>query len=99
VAIDVSLMELPNSVRSGNSTATASASACRGSTKTSKSRACWRLDVPVPRQTGSTTSKRSPLQHALVVRAAIEGGAATLYSEDLQHGQVFEMLGVENPMR
>ena len=36
---------------------------------------------------------------ALVVRAAIEGGASTLYSEDLQHGQVFETLRIENPMR
>ena len=36
---------------------------------------------------------------ALVIRAAIEGGAAALYSEDLQHGQVFETLTVENPFR
>jgi predicted nucleic acid-binding protein len=36
---------------------------------------------------------------ALVVRAAIEGGAGTLYSEDLQHGQVFETLTVQNPLR
>ena len=36
---------------------------------------------------------------ALIVRSAIEGGASTLYSEDLQHGQAFETLMVENPMR
>jgi predicted nucleic acid-binding protein len=36
---------------------------------------------------------------ALIVRSALEGGASTLYSEDLQHGQVFEALTVENPLR
>lgn len=36
---------------------------------------------------------------ALILRAAIEGGASRLYSEDLQHGQVFETLTVENPLR
>lgn len=36
---------------------------------------------------------------ALIVRAAIEGAASRLYSEDLQHGQVFETLTVENPLR
>jgi predicted nucleic acid-binding protein len=36
---------------------------------------------------------------ALVVRAAIEGGASTLYSEDLQHGQTFGTVTIENPLR
>jgi predicted nucleic acid-binding protein len=36
---------------------------------------------------------------ALIVRSAIEGGASKLYSEDLQHAQVFGTLTVENPMR
>jgi len=36
---------------------------------------------------------------ALIIRSALEGGASVLYSEDLQHGQVFETLTVENPLR
>jgi predicted nucleic acid-binding protein len=34
---------------------------------------------------------------ALIVAAAIEGGCNVLYSEDLQHGQRFGELKVENP--
>jgi len=34
---------------------------------------------------------------SLIVAAAIEGGCGTLYSEDLQHGQRFGELKVENP--
>ena len=33
----------------------------------------------------------------LIIQAAIEGHAITLYSEDLQHGQTFEGLQVINP--
>jgi predicted nucleic acid-binding protein len=33
----------------------------------------------------------------LIVQAALRGGATVLYSEDLQHGQVFETLTVQNP--
>lgn len=36
---------------------------------------------------------------ALIIRSALEGGASRLYSEDLQHGQMFETLTVENPLR
>lgn len=36
---------------------------------------------------------------SVVVAAAIEGGAHVLYSEDLQHGQKFGTLRVENPFR
>jgi predicted nucleic acid-binding protein len=36
---------------------------------------------------------------ALVVAAAIEGGAQLLYSEDFQHGQEFGNLQIENPFR
>jgi len=36
---------------------------------------------------------------SLVVAAAIEGGAERLYSEDFQHGQQFERVRVENPIR
>ena len=36
---------------------------------------------------------------ALVVQAAIEGHASTLYTEDLQHGQTFDGLKVVNPFK
>jgi predicted nucleic acid-binding protein len=37
---------------------------------------------------------------ALIVAAAVEAGCATLYSEDLQHGQVFGgRLTIRNPFR
>lgn len=34
---------------------------------------------------------------ALVVQAAIEGHASTLYSEDMQHGQMLDTVRVVNP--
>jgi predicted nucleic acid-binding protein len=34
---------------------------------------------------------------ALIVQAAIEGHASTLYSEDMQHGQMLDSLQVVNP--
>lgn len=34
---------------------------------------------------------------ALIVRAAIQAGCRRLFTEDLQHGQAFEGLRVENP--
>ena len=34
---------------------------------------------------------------ALIVQAAIEGHASTLYSEDMQHGQTLDSLRVVNP--
>jgi predicted nucleic acid-binding protein len=34
---------------------------------------------------------------ALIVQAAIEGGASTLYSEDMQHGRMLDGLRVVNP--
>lgn len=34
---------------------------------------------------------------ALIVQAAIEGHASTLYSEDMQHGQMLDTLRVVNP--
>ena len=36
---------------------------------------------------------------ALILEAAINGGASVLYSEDLQHGQVVEGLTIENPFQ
>jgi predicted nucleic acid-binding protein len=34
---------------------------------------------------------------ALIVRAAINGGCSRLWSEDLQHGRVFDGVRIENP--
>jgi predicted nucleic acid-binding protein len=42
---------------------------------------------------------RLPWYDSLIVAAAIEGECRILYSEDLQHGQRFEDLRVENPFR
>jgi predicted nucleic acid-binding protein len=36
---------------------------------------------------------------ALIIRSALEGGASKPYSEELEHGQMFETLTVENPLR
>ncbi len=36
---------------------------------------------------------------ALIVAAAMDAGCNVLYSEDLQHGQRFEGLTIENPFR
>lgn len=36
---------------------------------------------------------------ALVVQAAIEGGATRLCSEDMQHGQQFDGVTIQNPLR
>jgi len=38
-----------------------------------------------------------PWYDSLVVAAAIEGKCSLIYTEDLQHGQRFENLRVENP--
>ena len=35
----------------------------------------------------------------LIVQAALAGGASVLYSEDMQDGQVFDGLRVENPFK
>ena len=39
------------------------------------------------------------LYDALVIVSAIEGGARTLLTEDLQHGQLIEGLEIRNPFR
>jgi len=36
---------------------------------------------------------------ALIIQSALQGGASTLYSEDMQHGQTFGALTIENPLR
>jgi len=35
----------------------------------------------------------------LIVAAAVLAGCETLYSEDLQHGQVIDGITIENPFR
>jgi len=44
-----------------------------------------------------TARHRLSWYDSLIVAAAIEGGCGVLYSEDLQHGQRFGELKVENP--
>lgn len=59
-----------------------------------------RVDVPlILSATALSRQHQLSFWDALIIRSAIEGGASTLYTEDLQHGQVFETLTVENPMR
>ena len=41
--------------------------------------------------------QRLPIWDATVVEAALRGGAQTLYTEDLTHGQRFDTLTVVNP--
>jgi predicted nucleic acid-binding protein len=57
-----------------------------------------RLSVRCGRTSEAAASAQA-FWDALIVRSAIEGGASKLYSEDLQHAQVFGTLTVENPMR
>jgi predicted nucleic acid-binding protein len=40
-----------------------------------------------------------PVYDALIVAAALEAGCQILFSEDLQHGQRFGALSVQNPFR
>lgn len=59
-----------------------------------------RVDVPlILSATQLSRQHQLSFWDALIIRSAIEGGASTLYTEDLQHGRVFETLTVENPMR
>lgn len=36
---------------------------------------------------------------SLIIAAALEAGCSTLYSEDMQHGQVIERLTIQDPFR
>jgi predicted nucleic acid-binding protein len=57
-----------------------------------------RIDVPLILAAIQLSRDRQlSFWDALIVQAAIHGGATKLYSEDLQAGQVFETLTVENP--
>ena len=48
-----------------------------------------------------TTMRRYRLSFwdSLIVQAALHGGATTLYTEDLQHGQTIETVSIENPFQ
>lgn len=57
-----------------------------------------RVDPPmILSAIGRSQSASLSFWDALVVTAALEGGATTLLSEDLQHGQQFDGLTVVNP--
>jgi predicted nucleic acid-binding protein len=45
------------------------------------------------------SSSRLSWYDSLIVTGALQGGCQVLYSEDLQHGQRFGDLVVENPFR
>src|SRR6476619_4056401 len=59
-----------------------------------------RVDIPlILSAIQLSRSKRLSFWDGLIVQSALEGGASILYSEDMQDGQVFETLRIENPMR
>jgi predicted nucleic acid-binding protein len=61
----------------------------------------WRVEVP----TAETVLRASEIQErnqlsfwdAMILATAVQGGAETLLSEDMNHGQVIEGIRVENP--
>jgi predicted nucleic acid-binding protein len=59
-----------------------------------------RVDIPLILSAIPLSQQRQmSFWDALIIRAAIEGGASVLYSEDLQHGQLFDTLTVQNPLQ
>ena len=59
-----------------------------------------RVDIPLILSAIRLSQQRQiSFWDALIVRAALEGGASILYSEDLQHGQSFDTLTVQNPLQ
>ena len=44
-------------------------------------------------------SLQFPFWDALIIEAAISGGASILYTEDLQHGQIIDNLKILNPFQ
>jgi predicted nucleic acid-binding protein len=59
-----------------------------------------RIDIPLILSAIQLSQQRQiSFWDALIVRSAIEGGASILYSEDLQHGQTFDTLTVQNPLQ
>jgi predicted nucleic acid-binding protein len=59
-----------------------------------------RVDIPLILSAIPLSQQRQiSFWDALIVRAALEGGASILYSEDLQHGQPFDTLTIQNPLQ
>jgi predicted nucleic acid-binding protein len=59
-----------------------------------------RIDIPLILSAIPLSQQRQiSYWDALIVRAALEGGASILYSDDLQHGQSFDTLTVQNPLQ
>ena len=49
------------------------------------------------RAAARTTAEQIAYWDALILEAAVEAGADTIYSEDLQHGRAYQGLTVQNP--
>ena len=59
-----------------------------------------RVDIPLILSAIQLSQQRQiSFWDSLIVRAALEGGASILYSEELQHGQSFDTLTVQNPVQ
>lgn len=59
-----------------------------------------RVDIPlILAAIQLSQTRKLSFWDALIIRAAIEGGAGVLYSEDLSHGESFETVTVNNPFR
>ena len=57
-----------------------------------------RIDIPlILSAVQLSRARKLSFWDALVIRAATEDGATTLYSEDLQHGQAIGQLTIRNP--
>lgn len=68
----------------------------------------WLLNVPVHLNMPQTVRQATGIAHrygfsfydSLIIAAALETGCSTLYSEDLQHGQVIDgKLTIQNPFQ
>ncbi len=51
------------------------------------------------RAVATVWARRLSFWDALILESALQGGATVLYTEDLNHGQRFDTLVIENPFR
>lgn len=59
-----------------------------------------RVDIPlIMAAIRLSTERKISFWDGLILHAAAEGGAAILYSEDLQHGQTINGVKIANPFR
>ncbi|MGB1108963.1 MAG: PIN domain-containing protein [Gammaproteobacteria bacterium] len=62
----------------------------------------WQVESPTPDTVlaASEIQERNQLSFwdAMIIATAVRAGVETLYSEDLNHGQVIEGIRVENPL-